>query len=126
MGSCSLKAQSVKNHLQCRRSQFTSWVGKTCWRRENLSTPVFLGFPCGSVGKESAYNVGRPEFSPRVGKVPWRRDWLPTPAFCLENSMDYIVRAVAKNQTRLHDFHVTSLQVCVLLTVPRCWVIVAL
>ena len=54
----SLLAQSVKNHLQCRRPQFDSWVGKMPWRRDKLPTPVFLGFPCGSAGKESACNLG--------------------------------------------------------------------
>ena len=28
------------------------------WRRDRLPTPAFLGFPGGSDGKESAYNVG--------------------------------------------------------------------
>ena len=28
------------------------------WRRDRLPTPVFLGFPCGSAGKESPRNVG--------------------------------------------------------------------
>ena len=28
--------------LQCRRPRFTPWVGKICWRREQLPTPVFL------------------------------------------------------------------------------------
>ena len=27
-------------------------VGKIPWRRDRLPTPVFLGFPCGSAGKE--------------------------------------------------------------------------
>ena len=40
------------------RPQFNSWVGKICWRRDRLPTPVFLGFPCGSAGKESSSNVG--------------------------------------------------------------------
>ena len=31
-----------------------SWVGKIPWRRDRLPTPVFLGFPGGSDGKESA------------------------------------------------------------------------
>ena len=31
--------------LQCRRSQFNFWIRKIHWRRERLSTPVFLGFP---------------------------------------------------------------------------------
>ena len=29
-------------------------IGKICWRRDRLPTAVFLGFPCGSAGKESA------------------------------------------------------------------------
>ena len=39
------------------------------------------GFPCGSAGKESSCNVGRPGFDPWVGKIPWRRERLPTPVF---------------------------------------------
>ena len=31
---------------------------KIHWRGKRLSTPVFLGFPGGSAGKESACNVG--------------------------------------------------------------------
>ena len=33
-------------------------------RRDRLPTPVFLGFPCGSAGKESACNVGSLGLSP--------------------------------------------------------------
>ena len=44
--------------MQCRRPRFDSWVGKICWRRDRLPTPVFLGFPGGSAGKESTCNVG--------------------------------------------------------------------
>ena len=41
------------------------------------------GFPCGSDGKASAYNVGDPGSIPGswVGKFPWRRKWQPTPVF---------------------------------------------
>ena len=46
-----------KIHLQCRKPQFDPWVRKIPWRRERLPTPVFLGFPCGSAGKESACNA---------------------------------------------------------------------
>ena len=48
----SLLAQLVKN--PCRRPWFNSCVGKIRWRKDRLLTPVFLGFPCGSAGKESA------------------------------------------------------------------------
>ena len=44
-----------------------------------LTTPVFLGFPCGSAGKESARNVGDLGSDPWVGNIPWRRERLPTP-----------------------------------------------
>ena len=35
-----------------------SWVGKIHWKKDRLPTPVCLGLPGGSVGKESACNVG--------------------------------------------------------------------
>ena len=47
-----------------------SWVGKIRWRRDRLPTPVFLGFLCGSAGKESACNVGDLGSDPWVGKIP--------------------------------------------------------
>ena len=31
---------------------------KIHWRRDRLPTPVFMGFPCGSAGKESACSAG--------------------------------------------------------------------
>ena len=36
----------------------------------SLPTPVFLGFPCGSAGKESACNVGDLGSIPGLGKSP--------------------------------------------------------
>ena len=43
-----------------------------------------LGFPDGSVGKESARRGRRYRrlgFDPWVRKIPWRREWLPTQVF---------------------------------------------
>ena len=40
-----------------------------------------LGFPGGSVGKESACNAGDPGSIPGFRKICWRRDRLPTPVF---------------------------------------------
>ena len=37
-----------------------------------------MGFPGGTVGKESNCQFRRPRFKPWVRKVPWRREWLPT------------------------------------------------
>ena len=59
-------------------TRFNSWVRKIRWRRDRLPTPVFLGFPGGSAGKESACNVGNLS-SIGFGKIPWRRERLPTP-----------------------------------------------
>ena len=65
---------ATREALQCRRPQFNSWVRKIPWRRDRLPTPVFLGFPCGSAGKESTCNMGylgsitRFERCPREGK----------------------------------------------------------
>ena len=36
---------------------------------------IYLGFPGGSVGKESTCNVGDPDLTPG-----WGRKWQPTPA----------------------------------------------
>ena len=41
----------------------------------------FLGFPGGSVGKESTCQCRSHRFNPWVGKIPWRRKWQPTPVF---------------------------------------------
>ena len=54
----SLVAQLVKNPPAMQENQFDSWVWKIPWRRDILPTPVFLGFPCGSAGKESPCNAG--------------------------------------------------------------------
>ena len=50
---------------------FNSWVGKIHWRRNRLPTPVFLGFPDSSAGKESACNVGD------LGSIPGLWNHLP-------------------------------------------------
>ena len=65
--SPSLTAQ-LRICLQCRRPWFDSWVRKILWRRDRLPTPVFLGFPCGSAGKESACNAGDLGLIPGLGR----------------------------------------------------------
>ena len=47
----SLIAQLVKNPPAMQETQMDSWVRKILWRRDRLPTPIFLGFPGGSVGK---------------------------------------------------------------------------
>ena len=72
-------------HLQCRRLQFNSWVGKFPWRRDRLPTPVFLGFPAGSAGKESICNEGVLHLIPGLGRCPRGRHGNPFQYSCLEN-----------------------------------------
>ena len=85
--------------VQFRRPQFNSWVGKICWRRDSLPTPVILGFPCGSVGKESICNVGDLGLIPGLGRSPAEGKGYPLQYSGLENSIDCIVHGVAKSRT---------------------------
>jgi len=78
---------------------FDSWVGKICWRRNRLPTPVFLGFPCGSDGKEFACNAGGLGSIPGLGKSPGESKGYPLQYSDLVISMDCIVHGVAKSQT---------------------------
>ena len=63
-----------------------------------------LGFPGGSVGKESDCHAGELGSIPGLGRCPWRRRGYPYSG--LENPMHYIVNGVAKSQTGLSDFHI--------------------
>ena len=76
-----------------------SKVGKICWRRERLPTPVFLGFPGGSAGREPACNAGDLGLIPELGRSPGKGNGYPLQYSGLENSMDCIVRRVAKSRT---------------------------
>ena len=77
-----------------------SWVGKIPWRRDRLPTPVFLGFPPGSAGKEPACNAGELGLIPGLGRSPGEGKGYPLQYSGLENS-----KGVTKSQTRLSDFH---------------------
>ena len=66
---------------------------------------AFLGFPCGSAGKESTYNVRDLSSVSGLGRSPGEGKGYPLQYSSLDNSMDYIVRGVAKSQTWLSDFH---------------------
>ena len=61
--------------------------------------PVFLGFPGGSAGKESACNAGDLGWFPGLGISPGEGKGYPLQYFDLENSKDCIVHGVAKNRT---------------------------
>ena len=57
------------------------------WRRDRLPTPVFLGFPGGSGGKESACNVEDLASIPGLGGSPREGSGYPLQYFGLETSM---------------------------------------
>ena len=62
-------------------TRFDSWVGKIPWRRDRLPTPVILGFPGGSAGKEFASNAGDLGLIPGLGRSPGEGKGFPTPLF---------------------------------------------
>ena len=70
--------------------------------------PVFLGFPCGSAGKESACDSGDLGLTPGLGRAPGEGIGYPLQYSGLEKSMDCILHGVAKSQTRLNKFHFTG------------------
>ena len=58
----------VKNSPAMQKPRFASWVGKIPWQREWQPTPLFLAFPGGSDGKESACNEGDLGSIPGLGR----------------------------------------------------------
>ena len=70
-----------------------------------LLTLLWLGFPCGSAGKESTCNAGDLGSIPGLGRSPGEGNGYPLQYSGLENSMDCIVHGVAKSGTRQSDFH---------------------
>ena len=67
---------------------------------------MFLCFPGGSAGKESACNEGDLGSIPGLGRSPGEGNGYPLQYSGLENSMDYIiVHGVTKSPTRLGEFH---------------------
>ena len=94
--------QLVKN-LPAMQESLHSWVRKIRWRRDRLPNPVFLGFPCGSAGKESTCNERDLGSVPGLGRFPGEGKGYPLQYSGLENSMDCIVRGFAKSRTWLSD-----------------------
>ena len=107
----SLIAQLVKKSA-CNAGDPCSIPGLGRYTGEGIGslTLVFLGFPCGSAGKESVCNVGDLGSIPGLGRSPGEGKGYPLQYSGLENSTDCIVHQVAKNRTRLSDFHFTPFQ----------------
>ena len=88
---------------------FNSWVQKIPWRRERLSTPVFLDVPGGSAAKESSCNAGDLGLIPGLRRFPEGGHGQPTPVFLPGESRkdrgawQPAVHGVTKSQTPLSN-----------------------
>ena len=100
-------AQLVKNPPAMQETGFDPWVGKTPWRRERLPTPVLLGFPGGSAGKESARNAGDLGSIPGLGRSPGGGKGYPLQysGYWPGESHGLYSPWGSKEPTRLSDFH---------------------
>ena len=78
--------------------QFRSLGGKIPWRRKWQPTPVLLGFPDSSAGKEFTCNAGDPRLVPGLGRSPGEGNGYSHQYSGLQNSMDCIVRGVIKSR----------------------------
>ena len=65
---------------------------------------IYMGFPGGPAGKESACNVGDMGTIPGFGRFPGRGHGKPLQYSCLGNPMDRLQSTGSqKSQTWLHD-----------------------
>ena len=101
----SLIAQLVKNPSAVQETPVWFLGKEDLLERDRLPTPVFLGFPCGSAGKESACNAGDLGSIPGLGRSRGEGNGCPLQYSGRENSMDCIVYGVAKSQRGLSNFH---------------------
>ena len=101
----SLAAQMIKNPLAMQETVVQFLGREDPLERDKLPTPVTLGFPGGSDGKESTCNAGGLGLSPGLGRSPREGNGYPLQYSDLENPVDCIVHRVAKNQTQMSDFH---------------------
>ena len=101
----SLTAQLVKNPPAMQETQMDSWVRKIRWRRDRLPTPVFLGFPGGSTGEESACKAGDLGSISGLGRSPAEGKGYLLQYSGWENSMDCRVHGITESWTRLSAFH---------------------
>ena len=78
----------VKNALAMQETLVRLLSQEDPLERDRLLTPVFLGFPCGSDGKESTCNTGDLGSIPGLGRSPGDGNSYPLQYAGLENSMD--------------------------------------
>ena len=59
---------AVRNTPAMQETLVDFWPEKICWRRDRLPTPIIVGFPCGSAGKETTCNAGDLGLIPGLGR----------------------------------------------------------
>ena len=100
------------------RKNFLALGVVKCWKWRSQTGVLELlsgglckerAFPFGKAGKESVCNTGDLGSIPGLGRSPGEWKGYLLQYFGLYKSMDCIVHEVAKSQTRLSDFHFTSL-----------------
>ena len=93
----SLITQLVKNPPAMQET-LVQFLGRESWKRDRLPTPVFLGFPFGSAGKESACNAGDPIWIPGSGRSTGEGIGYP-----LQNSWASLVAQLVKNPPAMQE-----------------------
>ena len=96
----SLVAQLVKNLPAMQKTPVRSLGRKIPWRRDRLSTPVFMGFLGGSDCKESACNGRDMGSLPGLGRSPREGHGNPLQYSYLENPHEQ--RSLAGYSARGH------------------------
>ena len=81
----------VKNPPAMQETRVQFLVRKIHWRRDRAPTPVFMGFPDGSAGKESTCSAGDPvrslgqedplekEMATHSSILAWKIPWMEEP-----------------------------------------------
>ena len=87
----SLVAQMVESACNVGDPGSIPGSGRSAVERIGYPTPVFLGFPGGSAGKESACSEGDLGLIHGLGRSPGEGNGYPLQYSGLENSMDCIV-----------------------------------
>ena len=77
------------------RPGFDPRVGMIPWIKERVPTPIFLGFSCGSAGKESACNAGDLGLIPGLERFLGEGKGYGLGYSDLENSKDWIFQGLS-------------------------------
>ena len=94
-------AQLVKNPPAIQETP-VQFLGQR--RRDRLPTPVFLGFPCGSAGKEFACNAGDLGLIPGLGRFLREGKGYILQYSGLENFIDCTVHEATKESEMTEQF----------------------